>query len=171
MRVFNWLSLTLLLCSGHSLAGDAVTPEYKVKAGFLFNFIAFAKWPETTEKGLQLCIHGENPFGSAAYALSVKKIHGTALRVRETSTLIEIKDCSVIFVTRTNPQAMLAIANAVAGKPVLTVADETGALDQGIGINMISRADRIAFEVGLPAIERNGLELSSKLLSLAAEVR
>jgi YfiR/HmsC-like len=162
--------LGLLLVIGHAAAGE-VSPEYRVKAGFLFNFITFARWPATATGPLQLCLHGENLFGSAVEVLSQKSVNGERLEVRETSTLDEINDCDVIFLGGASPPEMQALSLAVAGRPVLTIADQQGALDQGIGINMVTRQDRIAFEIGLRAIEANGLALSSKLISLATEVR
>ena len=56
-------------------------------------------------------------------------------------------------------------------QPVLTVADSTGALDSGVGINMRVRQSKIAFEVNLVATRRAQLNVSSKLLRLASEVR
>jgi hypothetical protein len=51
------------------------------------------------------------------------------------------------------------------------VADSNGALDAGVSINMLVRQSKIAFEVNLAAARRADLNLSSKLLSLASEVR
>ncbi len=171
MRLPIKVMLSLLLIAGHALAGAEVTPEYRVKAGFLFNFIAFAKWPVTTAGQLQLCVHGNNPFGSAIETLSQKNVHGARLVVRETTTLEEINDCEVIFISGASAREMQALSHAVAGRPVLTVSDQKDALNQGIGINMVTRQNRIAFEIGLRAVEANGLSLSSKLISLATEVR
>jgi hypothetical protein len=171
MRMLTTVMLGLLLTTAHAMADAEVSPEYRVKAGFLFNFITFARWPATATGQLQLCVHGKNPFGSAVEVLSRKSVHGKRLEVRETSTLEEISHCDVIFLSGASLEEMQAVSLAVAGRPVLTVADEKGALDEGIGINMVTRQDRIVFEIGLQSVEANGLALSSKLISLATEVR
>ena len=53
---------------------------------------------------------------------------------------------------------------------MLTIADATGALDAGVGINMELRQSKIAFEVNLEAARSAQMNLSSKLLRLASRV-
>ena len=171
MRLLINVTLALLLTTNDGWADGDVSPEYRVKAGFLFNFIAFARWPTPAGGAMQLCIHGDNPFGASVEALENKPVHGTRLEVMQTTTVAQLNDCEVIFVSTAGDRDMQAISAAVAGRPVLTIADQNGALDKGMGINMITRQDRIAFEIDLLIVEANGIRLSSKLLSLATEVR
>jgi hypothetical protein len=54
--------------------------------------------------------------------------------------------------------------------PILVVTDAPGALASGSVINFTVERDRVRFEVSLPAAERNGLKLSSRLLAVAQRV-
>jgi hypothetical protein len=53
---------------------------------------------------------------------------------------------------------------------VLTVTESDNGLQQGSVINFRLVEDRVRFEVSLPAAEKCGLKLSSRLLSVAYHV-
>ncbi len=168
------LKRALLLLAGCVLAGSVqaqATPEYRAKAGFLFNFIAFSEWPARVGSPLPLCVYGTNPFGDELAALEGKSVGGRILTVRTPHALDQLKGCRVVFVTAAAIDSLPRVLEALRGEPVLTVSDSPGAIDAGVGINMIVRQSRIAFEVNLAAARRADLTLSSKLLRLASEVR
>jgi hypothetical protein len=56
-------------------------------------------------------------------------------------------------------------------RPILTVTEAEGALGQGSAINFRLIDERVRFDVSLNAATRNGLKLSSRLLSVAASVQ
>lgn len=164
----------LTLLAGCLLASGAqaqATPEYRAKAGFLYNFIAFTEWPSRVGSPLPLCVYDTNPFGDELIALEGKSVGGRILVVRSPKDIDQLKSCRVVFVTASAIGSLPRILDTLRGEPVLTVADSPGALDAGVGINMVVRQSRIAFEVNLAAARRADLNLSSKLLRLASEVR
>lgn len=164
----------LLLLLGSLLVAQAqaqATPEYRAKAGFLYNFVAFTEWPARVGTPLPVCVYGGNPFGDELNALEGKTVNGRTLTVRYPGSLGQLKGCRVVFVTASAVDSVPEMLEALRGEPVLTVADSGGALDAGVGINMHLRQSKIAFEVNLAAARRAELTLSSKLLRLASEVR
>lgn len=164
----------VLILAGCLLAGLAhaqVTPEYRAKVGFLYNFIAFTEWPARVGSPLPVCVYGSNPFGNELDALEGKSVNGRTLTVRFSAGLNELKACRVVFVAETAIDSLPRVLEAVRAEPVLVVTDTAGALDGGAAINMLLRQGRIAFEVNLAAARRAELALSSKLLRLASEVR
>jgi hypothetical protein len=163
------LAASLLLASLGAF-GQA-TSEYRAKAGFLYNFIAFTEWPAKVGSTLTLCVHGEDPFGDELNALQGKSAGGRSLAIRQAGKLEQLKGCQVVFVASSAIDSLPRILEALEGEPVLTVADAPGALDRGVGINMVLRQSKIAFEVNLAATRRAQLNVSSKLLRLASEVR
>ena len=174
MRFFRYRN-ALLLAIGFMLASSGVlaqaTTEYRVKAGFLYNFITFTEWPARVGSPLTLCVYGENPFGDELDALRGKTVSGRSLAIRSVDNLDELKVCRVVFVANSAINSLPRILDALQGESVLIVTDTRGALDSGAGINMELRQNKIAFEVNLSAIRRAQLNLSSKLLRLASEVR
>lgn len=158
-----------MLASSSVLA--QATAEYRVKAGFLYNFIAFTEWPSKVGNPLTLCVYGDDPFGDELDALKGKTVDGRSLEVQRTTSLEQLKGCRVVFVARSAITSLPRITELLQGEPVLIVTDTRGALDSGAGINMELRQNKITFEVNLAATQRARLSLSSKLLRLASEVR
>lgn len=163
------LAACLLAAAGHAFA--QTTPEYRAKAGFLYNFIAFTDWPPKVGSPLPLCVYGANPFGDELNALEGKTVNGRKLTIHYPGSLEQLKRCRVVFVANSAIDGLSSILDTLRGEPVLTVTDSRGALDAGVGINMLVRQNKIAFEVNLAVTRRADLSLSSKLLRLASEVR
>lgn len=163
------LAAGMLFAAGHVLA--QATPEYRAKAGFLYNFIAFTEWPSAVGSPLPVCVYGANPFEGELDALEGKSVGGRSLTIRVPVGLEQLKGCRVVFVASSAIDSLPRILDTLKGEPVLTVADSKGALDSGVGINMLVRQNKIAFEVNLVGTRRAQLNVSSKLLRLASEVR
>ena len=66
-----------VLFSGCLVADDA-NLEYKIKAGYLYNFTKFITWPEVNGATFNLCILGADPFGALIDPIQ-KKAHLTGL--------------------------------------------------------------------------------------------
>lgn len=162
------LAIGLMLSGSHALA--QATPEYRAKAGFLYNFIAFTEWPSTVGSPLTLCVYGADPFGDELAALQGKTVGGRSLATRRAGSLDQLKGCQVVFIASSAINDLPRILDALKSEPVLTIADATGALDAGVSINMELRQSKIAFEVNLEAAHSAQINLSSKLLRLASRV-
>lgn len=173
IRFLRWAGILALAFSllASAPAFAQASAEYRVKAGFLYNFIAFTEWPSGVGSRLTLCVHGGHPFDGELHALEGKTVNGRTLALRHTEGLQQLKGCQVVFVARPAIDSLPRIVELTRGEPVLVVADSPGALDAGAGINLLLRQDRVAFEVSLGATRGARLALSSKLLRLASEVR
>lgn len=169
LKIALLLAIGLVLSS--SLALAQATPEYRAKAGFLYNFIAFTEWPSTVGSPLTLCVYGADPFDAELNALQGKNVGGRSLATRQANNLNQLKGCQVVFIAGSAINDLPRILDALQGEPVLTIADTTGALDAGVGINLMLRQGKIAFEINLEAARSAQLNLSSKLLRLASRVR
>ena len=172
--IFPSLKRALMLFAGCMLAGGVqaqATPEYRAKAGFLYNFIVFTEWPSRVGSPLPLCVYDSNPFGNELDALEGKSVGGRVLVVRSPKELDQLKSCRVVFVTASAIGSLPRILEALRGEPVLTVADSPGAAQRGVALNMEVDHERIVFQANLRAARAAGVDLSSKLLRLATEVR
>ncbi len=170
------ITATALACVlfGAARAGEQ-EPGYALKAGYLAKFTPFVDWPEEAFEApgspFRLCIGGRDPFGGAidrvAGALHVGDHPVTIIRL---PTVAKGAGCHLLFLSASRlqtPQQMLAV---VAGKPVLTVADEdleaSGAMVQFVTVD-----SRLRFSIRADAAQASGLTLSSKLLALSAPPR
>lgn len=146
-------------------------PEYRVKAAFVYNFIVYTEWPAASGNALSLCIHGIDPFGREIDGLHGKTVGGRALSVHRKAAGESLKDCQIVFITASMNDSLPRVLDGLRGRPVLTLADSAGAMRRGVMLNMNMAQGKITFEANLQAAREAGLELSSKLLRLAAEVQ
>jgi hypothetical protein len=152
-------------------AADAPVSEYQVKTAYLYNFITFTEWPAGTGVELRLCIYGPDPFGDNIDALQGKAVvDGRTLAVARITTVELLDSCQIVFLSREVISNLPRILDQLRGKATLIVADSPGAMREGVGINMLNDGDKVSFEVNLNAVHAQGLNLSFRLLRLAAEV-
>src|ERR1700744_5696046 len=103
-------SLGLLLLLGVSAADTARaqegnSKEYQVKAAFLYNFVQFVKWPAgafpSPDAPLCIGVLGDDPFnGALEDIIRGESVDGHKLMVKHASSLDDLRDCQLIFVTR-----------------------------------------------------------------------
>jgi len=147
----------------------AEIPEYKLKAAFLYNFASFTAWPEDSAT-FQLCIFGEDPFGSHLKQITSRKRKKHAIEARVVQTIKGLNGCQLVFIAPSASNRINQVQDSIAGKPVLTVADSSGALESGVMVNMETRKGMVYFEVNLRQARQHNLTMSSKLLRLAKRV-
>lgn len=145
-------------------------PEYRLKAAFIYNFIAFTEWPAATGPTLNLCIHGSDPFGSEIDALQGKPTNGRTIALQRNVRVEGLRGCQVAFIAASAQEHLPRVLDALRGNPTLTVADSPGAMRRGVALNMNIAAGKVSFEANVVAARAASLTLSSKLLRLATEV-
>ena len=161
-----------------SLLGALPTPanpdptEYQVKAAFLFNFAKFVEWPSGTFRGadspLVIGLIGEDPFGETLVkSIQNKTVQGHPLALRRIQGDEDLKQCHVLFISRSEKQRLREIFAAVKSSAVLTVSEMDQFLEQGGMINFFVESDSVKFAINIETAQRSGLKLSSKLLSVA----
>jgi YfiR/HmsC-like len=163
------LALGLLILLPGARADDL--SEYRLKAAFLYNFIAYTDWPTATGNTLTLCVHGSDPFGKEIDGLQGKVAGGRTISVQRRAAGDPLKGCQVLFFSASIIDSLPRLVDSLHGQAVLTVADSSGAMHQGAILNMNVAQGKVTFEANLMAARSVGLGLSSKLLRLAKEVK
>jgi len=158
--VLSFLSLPLL-------ANTNV--EYPVKAGFIYNFIAFTDWPTQTD-AINFCIHGKDFFQDSIDLLQHKTSNKGKIRVLRLDNETELEKCQAVFISRNVIESLSNILKRLKHKPILTIADSPDAASQGVMINMKVKNEQIVFEINLASTKASGLQISSKVLSLAVQI-
>jgi hypothetical protein len=165
-------ALSVLTAIGMALAAHGEDlPEYRLKAAFLYNFAAYTEWPTDVGATLNVCIYGADPFAAEADALNGKRAGTRTLAVARKMQAETLKGCQVVFIANAGSEAVRRVLDVLRGLPVLTVADTPGALQHGVALNMNLAQERVTFEANLRAAREARLELSSRLLRLATDVR
>lgn len=168
-----WLLPGLLLAAAPVRAQD--TLEQRVKSAFLFNFSKFVSWPAGKLAGatspILFCALERDPIVPALdMTLADKTIDGHPLQLRRVGRAEELRGCHIAYLGAPDGARLPAMLAALAGNGVLSVYD--GDAPQSGGVVRFYLDDRkVRFEVNEAAAEREGLQISSRLLSVASVVR
>ena len=172
-----WLLALLVACGLRPGARAEVqpSPEYQLKAVFLFNFAQFVDWPATAfpapQTPLVIGVLGDDPFGPYLDGLVVdEKISGHPLSVRRFRRVADIDFCHVLFVSPSESTRLPEILAALQGRSTLTVGDSPEFSRRGGMVRFVSEAGKIRLRINVEAARACGLTLSSKLLRPATIV-
>ena len=164
------MSLTALAPRA-ALAQGPVPNEYQVKAAFLFNFVQFVEWPPGafTNSDTPICIGvlGEDPFGPALEGtVSGETVRNRKLIIHRSNRVENLKDCQLIFISKSETERVTGILGELDPVPALTVSETQGFAQRGGIINLYLAANKVRFEINPAAARRKGLKISSELLGL-----
>lgn len=157
-----------LLAAAPANAAPA-SPEYQLKAVFLFNFTRFVEWPATTyaadDTPFVIGVLGHDPFGdSLDEAVKDEKVDSHPMVVRRLQSPAEIAGCQIVFLGRDSGVSLDALLAATKNHPVLTVGDGTDFAKRGGMMRFVVENSRVRLRVNLGAVRQAGLVVSSKLL-------
>lgn len=147
--------------------------ESLVKAGYIEKFTHFIEWPESFNKNdstdtFTIAVVGENTFGKALEELLSKvKIKDKPVRIIYISSVDEIHNSMILFISGSEKNILEKILNYTTGKPILTISDSKGFGLKGVIINMFSEGNYIRYEVNRSTLEKSGLKINSLLLNHA----
>jgi hypothetical protein len=160
----------------HAQDDSAVALERRVKAAFLYRFAGFVEWPHSAFAGpdspLTIGVIGDDPLvGELTQTLSGRTVEGRTVAVRRLRGVDQVADTHILFIGRSESSRLGQLIRLVQPKPVFIVTETAGALDAGSTLNFVISEGRVRFEISLPAAEKSGLTLSSRLLGVAQSVR
>ena len=182
-RCVGALLATLVWGSSNVHPQTAKPTDYEVKAAYLANFVKFIEWPESpspppggvapADETFAICVLGQDPFGPALdAALAGENLGRRPLIPRRVANAREAAACRVVFFGEDDRTLRKDLAS-LEGTKVLTVSDQPDFLKRGGMIQFVLQGNppRVRFEVNLMAAKKAGLNLSSELLKVAADVR
>lgn len=143
--------------------------EYAVKAAFLTKFGAFVSWPGSNGGPVRLCVVGADPFG-ARLEQAVQSQPGQPIVIRRLAEVERGADCDVLYAGGSPRQSVAQALAAVRGTPVLTVTDASRSGARGM-IHFVVFQDRVRFHIDAAQAAQAGIQVSSKLLTLALSVK
>lgn len=162
--LLGWLALL-------PLAAGAQALEQELKAAYLYRFLGFIEWPGgALPAGAPIAVGvlgADDVLAELQSILPGRSAQGravTARRVREGEPLDGLQ---LLFVGRAAAGALPRV-----GPPgMVVVSDADGALDRGAAIAFVRSEGRVRFNVALDTAERQGVRISSRMLSVAEQVR
>ncbi len=166
-------ALLCFLCLPLGKAYGADYEEYELKAGFLYNFFNFIKWPDRSFDApyspFVLVIIGDGgKTRTIEQALRNSFIGTRPLKIIMTSSVEDLGKAHMIFFLESykNPDLPKVLAQ-LRGKPVITVGEEKNFITLGGDINFVQKGTKIKFQINPASTEKGDLKISSRLLMLA----
>ncbi|HVY61619.1 MAG TPA: YfiR family protein [Planctomycetota bacterium] len=152
--------LALALSARPAVVEAEVSPEYEVKAAFLYNFTKFVEWP--AEKFVEWPVER-----LPERVVAGKAVGGRAIEARRYKRAEDAGGAHVLFIASSEASRLRATFKALAGAHVLTVGDLERFAERGGVVGFVTEESKVRFTVNTAAAARAELALSSKLLKLA----
>ena len=191
-KTYIVIAVTILTALAASQARSANDPEidreYKVKSGFIYNFIKYIDWPEkklNIEKDddpIVIGVIGVNPFDGALEPITKKKIKNKKITIRYFSGfkqakkkysdkhIEQLRNCHVLFVSSSEKKIVENITKLASGSNVLTISDIDGFIKKGGIINFVTKNKKVRFSINLDAAKRSELVIPTTILKIAEKV-
>ncbi len=181
-RLRLWATLLLALAAAWpearavapALATQRARAEYEVRAAFLVAFAKYTQWPDRVlpQPGGELVVGvlGEDPFGTALDALHGERVQGFRVAVKRFRSPGEAQKCQVLYFPQGQERHLPALRDWIARHAVLTVGENARFLELGGALFLFSESERLRFIVDQAALDRAGLGMDAKALSLAKRV-
>lgn len=148
--------------------------EYGIKSAYLYNFAKYVVWPDhrlAASGELQIVVVGSKTARDAVLDLDEKMAGAHKIRVRAARTASDIGGCHILFIAGDDASLITASLEHAKRGGILTVGDSADFLDRGGMVAFSIVGNRVALGVNLPIARSEGLDISSKLLRVAREVR
>jgi len=162
-------ALGCLLFSAVLYADDS-SVEYKIKAGYLYNFTKFVTWTDVNPETFNICILGSDPFGELIDPIEQQSVMGRPIKLFRLDSLRGPKKhphCHIIFVSSSTEDmpASQDVDNS------LVVGESGEFIAQGGMIGFVNKQGKIKLQINLKTIKQSGLKISAKLLEVADVVK
>jgi YfiR/HmsC-like len=162
----------ILLWTSTGRAQDVT--EASLKAAFIYSFARFTEWPQgvlPTTAMFTACVLGDGPIREALErTVKGRQLAGRGISVSQVKLDGKLASCHLLYVSGITAAQVTAMAAELRGAPVLTISDTDDFMQQGGIARMFVENGKMRFDLNLEVARRSGLQLSSKLLALAAHV-
>jgi hypothetical protein len=148
--------------------------EQSIEAAYLYKFAGYVRWPDAAGRAhapIVIGVLGADAFAQLLAQLTVgHTIDHRPIDVRLVEDGDSFDKLDILFVGYSQRRRLREALAPLRNRPVLTVTDMRGALDDGSIINFRVRGHRVRFEISLYGARRSRLQLSSRLLAVAERV-
>jgi len=125
---------------------------------------------EKPDAPLEICILGDDPFGSAIdHLVEGETVNGHKLAVERLRRAPTPKSCQVLFISKSEKDASGIVAGL--GPGVLTVSDRDGFLREGGMIAFVIEDRHVRFDISQRAAVRASLTINARMLNVARSVQ
>lgn len=172
-KLYRLLCLSFVFMTISFSAGAQQEANYAVHANIIYHFTKYIDWPPSTKSGdFIIGIVGDTPLYDELKKNIANKMAGNQrIVVKAISSIEEVFDCQILFISEEEGSDMKKIAAKTAGTPILLVSESEGLAQKGSCINFTIVSDHLKLEINKNNIEQRGLSIASELLKLGKIVK
>lgn len=163
--------MLVMLLAAFVLGAASPAPEgneYQIKAMFVFNFTKYVEWPDDSPADVfTIGLIGESEIMGPLERIAAQKKVGDKKIIIKKLTLEDNEYCNIVIVSRSRTNKLDFIEKKYQGKGVLVISDES---PRSAAINLVTRDNKIRFEINQSLAKGGGVKISSQLLSLAVSI-
>ena len=164
-----------LLALGWTAWCGAAVSETSVKAAFVYQFLSYIDRPAgTLATGAPVIV---GVLGAEQMAIELRRIaagrtvDGHPVQVKVLSRNAPLDGVHVLFIGKAAARTQSVLASNAISRRIVAVTENDETTPEGCIINLVMVEGRVRFDVSLPAAQRAGVKLSSRLLSVARAVQ
>ncbi len=174
--VFALAALFGLLAGASRGFGQTTLTEHQVKALFLLNFAKYVEWPANAfadaSAPMVIGVISEGKFqDELARAVAGKSASGRRIILQPVANDGDLEKCHILFISDSEKKRLGEILGKIKARPVLTVGETDQFMEHGGVINFVKKEGKVRLEINLEAARQAKLQISSKLLNVADEVK
>lgn len=153
----------------HSADAAQERGQQMLTAAFVYSFARFAEWPaDAGMSPLIICVNGDQGVADALAELATGRlVGGRPITVVSSGSAPAAGTCHVLFVGGGHVASVAPSSDTGVGRGVLTIGEGEQFVRAGGIAGLFMENKKMQFIVNADALQRAGLRLSSKLLSLA----
>lgn len=169
-------ALTVVSCALLLVLSPAVTRGQDVagpslKAAVIYRFALFATWPPAVlapSAPLMMCVAGDaNVRAALERTVQSLTVDNRPITVAAVHPDRPSPECHILYISAMSSAQTARLVTAVSNTPVLTMSDLDGFNEMGGIAELFYEAGGIRFTIDRDAVQRSGLQLSSRLLGLS----
>lgn len=162
------LLLSALLLTVGAPRAQGAPLESEVKAAYLFNFARYVTWPEkafaSPSDPIRICVLADEVFrDTLAATIADKRVGDRRVLAESRTSSSQASDCHILFLKADRASAVADLSSHA----VFVVSDSPGFAASGGTANFVLADNKVRFEINPGAVDRAGLQISSRLLRLA----
>lgn len=171
---FRW-AVQRLVC-GLVLVGAFVpvraADSHEVQAVFLLHLSRFIRWPDTAfgapDAPFVIGVLPNEALANVLAEVADGETTGThPIVVRTVRTTEDLRNCQILYVSKTDPHELVRLVGEVRSKSVLTVSDADGFLRLGGHVQLQRSRGQFKLRLNVAALRRAELSPSASLLRVA----
>lgn len=137
-----------------------------LKARYLFSFLKFMDWPDSSLAEIRLCTLGNTDVNSPLSQYHQSTANGHSVVVDTAVDVNRARSCQLLFISQSSTEDWRAVIHELKNNAVVTVADIEGFSYRGGMIEFIEHHHRLRFMINQEVAQAKSVKVDSKLLFL-----